>query len=242
MENGTPGIDAPEIVLRIPGRWKAPVALADALPDGFVLNRDHLTLPDGSSVEFLPLPPDGEFPSVFVSACGRHRTVRGRRAVNRYAVNACLVAPGGSVEAAQRAMHAATGLLDAGGIGVFVDNGLVAHEARRWREIIEPLDAAAIFLGLVNVLRGESELWTVGMHAMGRRDVRLPRTGDDDRDEGTLFAFVEHVCSPGGRMTDGDFFVWNDRRVRVSCRECTRFRTEAPPFNPYGTWKLAWTR
>src|SRR5689334_4445115 len=63
-----------QIALRVPGNWSHPRELVERLPKGFRLEPECLSLPDGTKMEFNPLPPDGEFPQIFQSSCRRPPT------------------------------------------------------------------------------------------------------------------------------------------------------------------------
>src|SRR5687768_5585666 len=112
----------PTITFRIPGDWSHPGELMDRLPAGFRLTPEALLLPDGTSIEFIPMPPDEVFPQIFKSACRRPPTSDELARVARYTVNVGLNGPGGSLGSALTMMQAAAAIVQAGGAGVFIDN------------------------------------------------------------------------------------------------------------------------
>jgi hypothetical protein len=63
-----------EVVLRIPGTWSHPRELVESLPAGYRLTPEALIMPDGTKVEFNPLPPDDQFAEIFRSSCRRPPT------------------------------------------------------------------------------------------------------------------------------------------------------------------------
>ncbi|MCP3903396.1 MAG: hypothetical protein GY715_07145 [Planctomycetes bacterium] len=227
----------PDIVLRVPGRWDDPAALAGALPSGFALAADHLAMPDGSLIGFVPMPPDTEFPFVFGAACFGHERPVDEHAVDGYTVNACLAGPGGSVTSATRMVVAATALLNAGGLGVFIDNSLVAHEAMTWMEIVAPIGIEALLCIFLNMFRGDESVYSIGLHTLGMREVVVRRSGDDDRDRTVLLDFIEAVAF-GDRASAGDVYHCGDVSMRVTCGVSARFERHLPVYNPYGEWRL----
>jgi hypothetical protein len=95
-----------EVVLRMPGTWSHPKELIAAMPEGYRLTPEAMVFPDGSQVEFNPMPPDEQFAHIFRSSCRRPPSDDELTAVDHYTVNICLSGPGGSLEAARRMMEA----------------------------------------------------------------------------------------------------------------------------------------
>jgi len=124
--------NAPRITLRIPGSWSHPGELQERLPDGFRLAPDTLFLPDNTSIDFIPMPPDVEFPQIFESSCRRRPNDDELAVVERYTVNVGLCGSGGSLESARTMMQAGAAIVRAGGAGVFVDNSALAHGGEDW--------------------------------------------------------------------------------------------------------------
>src|SRR5688500_17853446 len=128
---------SPRVTLRIPGDWSHPGELVDRLPDGFRLTPEALLLPGGAKIEFIPMPPDGEFPQIFRSACRRPPTSDELAIVDRYTVNVGLSGPGGSLESALTMMQAGAAIVRAGGGGVFIDNSALAHGGADWTSMTD---------------------------------------------------------------------------------------------------------
>src|SRR6478609_11456855 len=93
--------NAIEVTLRIPGTWSHPRELLEALPAGYRLTPEALIMPDGTKVEFNPLPPDDQFAKIFRASCRRPPREEELAKVAGYTVNVCLSGPGGSLEAAR---------------------------------------------------------------------------------------------------------------------------------------------
>ncbi len=229
----------PRIVMRIPGRWESPDQLAKALPAGYRLTRGRLHMPDGDRLDVIPRPPDRKFPKVFANACRRAPSARDRDAVKNYTANMCMASRGGSIDAAWRMIRAAEAVVRAGAAGVFIDNSGVAHGSDAWLEICEQPDEEAALWAYVLAVRGEEELWSLGMQVFGLRDVAMPRSGDDEQDAYTLHTFLHYTMVAPNRVADGDLLADEEvARFRAQKEEFSRFPPGNPMHNPYGVWRL----
>jgi hypothetical protein len=235
----------PEIVLRIPGPWASGRGFAEALPDGVHARGERLVLPDRSSAVLRFLPPDDQFPDIFADACRGRLSTATRRAVDQYAVNACLAGPAGSPECVRRMMRAGAAVLRAGGHGVFLDTSLISHDHDAWLDLTASGDTYALLTAFVNVLRLDRELLSIGMHVFGLRDacVVVPNGRNADHREDVacdlLHDFLGYLLATGGDMIDGALF--GSGAAHAIVREAPPLplvvRT-APAFNPYGRWRI----
>src|SRR5207247_6089734 len=125
--------------------------------------------------------PDGPFAEILRSSCRRPGTEAELATVDGYTVNVCLSGPGGSMQAARTMMQAGAAVVRAGGAGVFIDNSALAHGGRNWIEMTEDGGPDAVSFAFVAIVRGKTELWTMGMHALGLREVVMKRA---DMEEG----------------------------------------------------------
>src|SRR5207253_5301354 len=89
--------------------------------------------------------------------------------VDRYTVNVFLSGPGGSMQAARTMMQAGAAVVRAGGAGVFIDNSTLAHGGRHWLEMSEDGGPDALSFDFVAIVRGKTEVGTMGMHVLGLR-------------------------------------------------------------------------
>jgi hypothetical protein len=168
--------DAPvEVVLRIPGTWSHPRELVESLPAGYRLTPEALIMPDGTKVEFNPMPPDDQFAEIFRSSCRRPPTEEELARIDGYTVNVGLSGPGGSLEAARTMREAGAAIVRAGGAGVFIDNCGLAFGGKLWLEMTEDASSDAVSFAFVGIVRSQTEVWTMGMHVLGMRDVVMQR-------------------------------------------------------------------
>jgi hypothetical protein len=228
------------ITLRIPGKWAHPKELVQALPEGCRLTPETLILPDASEVEFVPMPADGQFAEIFRSSCRRPATADEQATVDRYTVNVCLSGPGGSQQAAQRMMQAGAAVVKAGGAGIFIDNSGVAHGGQHWLEMTEDGGADALSFAFVGIISGRGEVWTMGMHVLGLRDIVM-KTADADRFD--IVEVIRYLCQSEKPIDDGH--VLGDLegpRFQAQVQACAKAPAGSPMHNPLGCLKLVSTR
>jgi hypothetical protein len=226
------------VALRIPGRWRGPEELIDRFPDGFRLDDPYLVLPDRSRVEMIPLPPDGEFPSVFRSSLRRPATAEELDVVDRYTANVALVGPGGSLDAARRMLRAGGAIIEAGGGGVFIDNSALSHGGENWCFMADDGSSDAVSFAFVGIVRGRDEVWTVGMHVLGFPEL-LMRRADADADDAAIIEMIRYVSS--GERTVGDGHVIADEqgpRFQISHELTDSFDVASPMHNPWGRFRM----
>jgi hypothetical protein len=232
-------IAPPEAALRIPGVWQRPEEFAERLPAGCRMTESGLVLADGTEFELHPLAADDEFPRLFATSCAKLPTADERERIESYVTNLCIVGPGGSIDAATRIMNAAAVVLHAGGAGVFVDNSGLAHGATDWLTLVESANDGGVYWAFVSYVRGERELYSIGMHVLGCRDAIIPRTGNDEYDLRTLHSFLGYSAFSGAELHDGE--VVGDAVLptfKIRSQADDRVPSSAPMFNPYGRWRL----
>src|SRR5947199_5384859 len=167
------------IALRIPGQWSHPGELIQRLPAGCRLTSEALILPDATQVEFGAVRADEQFAQIFRSSCRQPATEDELATVDGYTVNVFLSGPGGSMEAARTMMQAGAAMVRAGGAGVFIDNSTVAHGGHDWLAMTDDGGPDALSFAFVAIVGGKTEVWTMGMHVLGLRDVVMKRTDLD---------------------------------------------------------------
>ena len=232
-------IDTPiRTTLRIPGNWSHPGELIERLPDGFRLTPEALILPDSMEIEFIPMPPDDQFAQIFLSSCRRPATDDEIEIVQGYTVNVGLKGDAGSMEAALTMMQAGAAIVRAGGAGVFIDNSGLAHGGGHWIEMTEVGGPDALSFAFVSIVRGEQDVWTMGMHVMGLADVVMRRSDLDDGGD-TIVEVIRYVCQGDHPIDDGhvlaDLGGPRFQAVKTSSHEVD---VESPMYNPFGRLKL----
>src|SRR2546421_6675142 len=163
------------IALRIPGKWSHPRELIQRLPAGCRLTPEALILPDKAEIGFGAMAADDQFAQIFRSSCREPATAEELATVDNYTANVLLSGPGGSLRAARTMMQAGAAVVRAGGAGVFIDNSTLAHGGRHWLELTDDGGPDALSFAFVAIVRGKAEVWTMGMHVLGLRDIVMKR-------------------------------------------------------------------
>src|SRR5437870_7973978 len=170
------------IALRIPGKWSHPRELVQRLPAGCRLTGEALILPDKTEIGFGAAPADNQFAQIFRSSCRQPATEDELATVNGYTVNVLLSGPGGSMQAARTMMQAGAAMVRAGGAGVFIDNSTLAHGGRHWLDMTDDGGPDALSFAFVGIISGKVDVWTMGMHVLGLRDIVMKRVDADGFD------------------------------------------------------------
>jgi hypothetical protein len=229
---------AVEVVLRIPGNWSHPRELVERLPAGYRLTPEALLMPDGTTLEFNPMPPDDQFAEIFRSSCRQPPTDEELAKVGDYTVNICLSGPGGSLEAARTMMRAGQAIVRAGAAGVFIDNCALAHGGQNWLAMTEDASPDAVSFAFVGIIRGQTEMWTVGMHVLGLRDVVMQRA--DVENNGFDIVEVIRYLARGDKLVDDGHVIadLDGPRFQAFAAESPTETAGSPMHNPFGRLKL----
>ncbi|EAQ80710.1 hypothetical protein [Blastopirellula marina] len=226
------------ITLRIPGAWSDPGELLQRLPAGFHMTPETLSLPDGTQIEFFPMPADDQFVQIFQSSCRHTPTSEERALISRYTVNIGLSGPGGSLEAAQVMMQAAAAIVQAGGAGVFVDNSALAHGGKDWIKMTEDGSGDAMSFAFVSIVRGPGTTYTLGMQTMGFADL-LMNAADIDEQGDTIIEIMRYICDEIKPVEVGHLFADEQGpRFQVVAKTSDDFDAQSPMHNPHGRLKI----
>jgi hypothetical protein len=226
------------VALRIPGQWSHPSDLIQRLPAGCRLTPEALCLPDATQVDFGAVGADDQFAEIFRSSCRQPPSDEELATLDGYTVNVFLSGPGGSIEAARTMMQAAAALVRAGGAGVFIDNSALAHGGQHWLEMTEDGSADALSFAFVAIVRGKMDVWTMGMHVLGLRDVVMKRK--DIEEGGFDIVDVIRYLSRGEKpIGDGDVLGDLDGPHFRAFTQASAEEWEGSPMqNPFGRLKL----
>ena len=160
------------------------------------------------------MPADDQFAQIFRSSCRQPATEDELATVDGYTVNVFLSGPGGSMQAARTMMQAGAAIVRAGGAGVFIDNSALAHGGQHWLEMTDDGGPDALSFAFVAIVRGKAEVWTMGMHVLGLRDIVMKRA-DVEEDGFDIIEVIRYLCP---------------RRKAGRRRPCDR-RPERPAFS-----------
>ena len=223
-----------EIALRIPGTWAHPGELVERMPPGCQLSPEGLILPNGQRVEISPMQPDGQFAKIFSSSCRRPATPDELEMVNRYTVNMGLLGTGGSLDAVRTMLEAAAVLVQAGGAGVFIDNSGLAHGGEQWLDFAEDGSVDAMSFAFVSVVRGQTEVWTMGMHVFGLPELKM-RRADIEPTGDLIIDVLRYMCRSDQPVDKGHVLALEDGQIlHVTSKAESEFPAGSPMHNPFG--------
>lgn len=226
------------IVFRIPGQWSNPQDLIRRLPKECRLTPETLTMPDGTEVEFGAMAPDNQFAQIFRTSCRKPASDDELKTVNGYTVNITLSGLGGSMVAARKMMQAAAAIIRAGGAGVFIDNSGLAHGGKLWLEMTEDGGPDALSFAYVTIVGGKADVWTMGMHALGLRDIFIKRE-DIDKSGLDIIDIIRYLCQAEKPIDDGHVLAdLGGLRFQAFTQDSPKELAGSPMYNPFGRLKL----
>jgi len=225
-----------QIALRIPGKWSHPKELIQRLPAGCRLTGEALILPDATEVDFGAVKADDQFAQIFRSSCRQPATEDELATVDDYTVNVFLSGPGGSLQAARTMMQAGAAVVRAGGAGVFIDNSGLAHGGRHWLELADDGGPDALSFAFVAIASGRADVWTMGMHVLGLRDVVMKRVDADGFD---IIEVIRYLSRSDRPIEDGHVLAdLNGPRFQAFSQNSPKELAGSPMHNPFGRLKL----
>jgi hypothetical protein len=223
---------------RIPGQWPHPRELIQRLPSGCRLTGESLILPDGTTVDFGAAPADSRFAGIFRSSCRQPATPEELATVAGYTVNVFLSGPGGSMQAARAMMRAGAAVVRAGGAGVFIDNSGLAHGGQHWLEMTEDGGPDALSFAFVSIIRGRKEVWTMGMHILGLRDIVM-KPADAEVEEFGIIDVIRYLARNEKPVDDGHLLAdLNGPHFQAFTQDSPGDLAGGPMHNPFGRLKL----
>jgi len=226
------------IQLRIPGRWSHPKELIQGMAAGYRLTGEALVLPDKTQIEFGAVDADDRFAEIFRSSCRQPPTEEERAVVDGYRANVLLSGPGGSLAAARTMMQAGAAVVRAGGAGVFVDNSALAHGGSDWLEMTNDGGPDALSFAFAGIIGGRTEVWTMGMHALGLRDIVMKRS-DAEIEGFDIIEVIRYLARGDKPVEDGHVLAdLNGPRFVARLQESPAERAGSVMFNPFGRLRL----
>jgi hypothetical protein len=226
------------ICLRIPGKWPHPRELVERLPAGCRLTAEGLVLPDATAVEIGAVEADDQFAQIFRSSCRQPASEAELATVDGYTVNVLLSGPGGSIQAARRMMQAGAAVVRAGGAGVFIDNSTLAHGGQHWLDMTEDGGPDAVSFAFVAIVRGQADVWTMGMHVLGLPEVVMKRA-DVEASGFDIVEVIRYLSRGEKPVGDGHVLAdLNGLRFQAFTQDSPGRLVGTPMHNPFGRLKL----
>ena len=134
--------------------------------------------------------------------------------------------------------EAASALVRAGGAGVFIDNSGLAHGGRQWLDMTADGGPDALSFAFVAVVRSRAEVYTVGMHVLGLRDLVMNRA-DVEVDGFDIVEVIRYVARGEKPIDDGHVIAdLGGPRFQVFMHGSDERLVRTPMHNPFGRLKL----
>jgi hypothetical protein len=185
---------------------------------------------------------DEQFAEIFRSSCREPATAEELATVDGYTVNVFLSGPGGSMQSAHVMMRAASAIVRAGGAGVFIDNSALAHGGQNWLAMTDDGGPDALSFAFVSIIRGKLEVWTMGMHVLGLRDIVMNRE-DVERYSFDIVDVIRYLACGDKPVEDGHVLADLDGpRFQAFTQDAPAELAGSPMHNPFGRLKLVSTR
>lgn len=241
----------PKLVLCIPGQWEDRADFLQRVieaSDGEYLFAGgvlmHVPTRHVFELEFEAR--DERMAAAFAAAGAHWRATADMARIDAHRSVAYLLGYGGSVPNVEALMLAARALLDAGGVGVKIENSGLAHAPGTWRTLCAQSALAGPYRAFVVVVTGAGDeegsagACSCGMHAFGLRDVLVL---DDDvaaaarvAQSFSSYLFIERPDIRAGQTFSADHGA---PVYRIASGAGVDYGPDSPYSNPYGIWRLA---
>jgi hypothetical protein len=121
---------------------------------------------------------------------------------------------------------------------VFIDNSALAHGGSDWLEMTEDGGPDALSFAFVSIVRGRTEVWTMGMHVLGLRDIAMKRA-DADADEFGIIEVIRYLARGEKPVEAGHLLSdLSGPRFQAFAQESAEGTVGSPMHNPFGRLKL----
>ena len=127
-------------------------------------------------------------------------------------------------------------MVRAGGAGVFIDNSMLAHGGGLWLEMTEDGSPDALSFAFVGIVRGKTDIWTIGMHVFGLRDLVLKRA--DFENGFDIVEVIQYLIRGVRPVGDGHILAVNGQWFTCRAEECDPRLAGTPIGNPFGRFRL----
>src|SRR5213592_440245 len=131
-------------------------------------------------------------------------------------------------------MRAVAAIVRAGGAGVFIDNSALAHGGGHWLEMTEDGSPDALSFAFVAIVSGKADVWTMGMHVLGLRDIVMKRA-DIDADGFDIIDVIRYLSRGDKPVEDGHVIAdLSGPRFQAFTQASAEVRAGSPMHNPFG--------
>ena len=231
-------------VIGIPGRWpsRSDIVTSIASRSGGYLFAGmamvKIGTKDGFTLEVYDRDPN--LKNAFAIAGGGRFTDDDLDAIASHTFTLYLAADVVSVDAAKKLLHAANGLLKAGGLAVKIESTGVAHRADQWDEFCAHEHFGNLLGAYVTYVGGNGIYYSCGMHNLGHPDAFVDDAIPPDDAARLLSTFVGYLLVENPKLSDRETFSVDvdAPRYRLFHEPCTTYEAGDLFHNPFGMWKL----
>ncbi len=236
-----------ELILCIPGNWKDRSAIVQAIASanmneylfaGAVL----MHLPTSDAFEMDIQPHDERMRHAFeVSGQGRLDEDE-LDAIAEHQFVIYVIGKGGNFVDAQKTMQAGLAILNAGGLGIKVENSGKAFTIDHWKEMVEDeTDDGKFYEAFVMFLKNEEgSIYSCGMHNVGLRDVICDADMEINDAVELIRIFIFYLLIDQPTILSGQTFSKDKASpvYRIFEEECTEYEADDLFFNSFGMYHL----
>jgi hypothetical protein len=235
----------PQTVIGIPGQWpdRKDIVMSIASRSGGYLFAGMAMMKVGTKDGFM-LEIHEHVPSLAqtlsIAGAGRF-TDEELDTINSHTFTVYLSAPSGSIDAGKKLLHAAQGLLKAGGMAVLIESTGTAHHRDQWAEFCaNDEDLGALLHAYVTYVGGDGSFYSCGMHNLGYSDVIVEADIPAEDAAPLLHAFVGYLLMENPTLKNGQTFSLDadSPRYRLFHEPCNIHEKDDLFYNPFGMWKL----
>jgi hypothetical protein len=236
---------SPQTVIGIPGRWadRSDIVTSIASRSGGYLFAGMVMMKigtkDGFTLEVHEHDPNLRHA---FSIAGRGRlTDEDLEGIGSHTFTLYLMAQGGSIDVAKNLLHAANGLLKAGGLAVKVESTGTAHRADQWAAFCSHDHLGNLLQAYVTYVGSNGAFYSCGMHNLGHPDALVEANIQPNDAARLLHTFVGYLLVEKPTLKDRETFsiAADAPRYRLFHEPCKKYEPGNLFHNPFGIWKMA---
>src|SRR5262249_55565030 len=120
----------------------------------------------------------------------------------------------------------------------FIDNSALAHGGQAWLEMAEDGGPDALSFAFVAIVGNQAEVWTMGMHVLGLRDVVMKRA-DIEALDFDIIEVIRYLARGDKPIDDGHVLAdLGGPRFQAFTQDSPKEFAGSPMHNPFGRLKL----
>lgn len=136
-------------------------------------------------------------------------------------------------------LEAGAAIVAAGAGGVLIDNCGLAHGGQNWLGMADDGRPDAVSFAFVGIVRGDDEVWTMGMHVLGLRDIVMKRD-DIELHDYDIVEVIRYMAAAEKPIENGHIVADTDAQPQFQAiaQPDAEGPEGSPMFNPFGRLKL----